>query len=346
MMENAEYLQHCFRHFPSMCADRSPLYATLSPRIADDPQVFMLVSTRQPGQSPVNLLFGAVHYLLLGGAQHPLAEFYPSVGGRRPPDDAYPAFADFCGQFEDQITELSATRRVQTNEVGRCGLLLPAFALAWEQADRRPLHIIEVGASAGLNLMFDHYRYEYTNGHVCGPRSAAQIRTELRGEVACPLPEVMPQVAGRVGVDVSPVDVTDKDAIRWVESLIWADQLDRVERFRQAVALVRTHPPRVSAGDGLELVPDVVGQVSDAARPCLFHSHAIYQMDKGWRGRFHDMLTDLGRSRELLHISLEWLGDDPGPQLHLAVHADGEPRTAHLADCDHHGGWMRWLAEG
>jgi hypothetical protein len=345
MPQTAEYIAHCFRHFATMCDGRSRLYAALSPRIADDEPVFSLAYLGEQGQSPVNLLFGAVHYLLLGGAQHPLAEYYPSVGGRRPPDRAYPEFADFCRQFEPQIVDLVATQRVQTNEVGRCGLLLPAFALAWEHVDRQPLSLIEVGASAGLNLLFDHYRYEYADGHVCGPHSAARIRTELRGEVACPLPEVMPRLTGRVGIDVAPVDVTDADSIRWVESLIWADQLHRIELFRHAVALAREHPPCVITGDGLEAVPGIVGQVPEDARPCVFHSHATYQADKTWRREFDQMLAGLGACRDLVHISLEWLGDDPGPQLHLTVHAKGERRTAHLADCDHHGGWMRWLAD-
>ncbi|MHC4414823.1 MAG: DUF2332 family protein [Planctomycetota bacterium] len=56
------------------------------------------------------------------------------------------------------------------------------------------------------------------------------------------------------------------------------------------------------------------------------------------------LLADLGRRRDLAHISLEWLGDDPGPQLHLTVWTGGEPDTTHLADCHHHGSWMRWLA--
>jgi len=346
---DTEYLQGCFRHFARMCEGYSPLYAALSPRIAEDPAVLSLAAARPRRQLPVNLLFGAVHDLLLAGAEHPLAAFYPSVGGDREPDDAYPVFADFCRRFEKAIVEIVSARRVQTNEVGRCGLLLPAFSLAFERLGLRPLHLIEVGSSAGLNLRFDRYHYEYTSGpsgavRCLGPESPVRVRTELRDGVDCPLPDRLPPVAGRVGIDIAPVDVTDDDAVRWIEALIWPDQVHRIALCRAAVALARTAPPRLIEGDGLEVVPRIVESVPAGGVPCVFHSHATCQMNDEWRQRFAARLADLGRGRDLAHISLEWLGDDPGPRLCLTLCTGGEARTTHLADCHHHGSWMRWLA--
>ncbi len=349
---NVDDLKREFRFFAKMCEGSSELYATLSPRVAEDRQILFLASSGQ-GHA-VNLLFGAVHYLLLAGAEHPLADYYPSVGGGQPPSDAYPVFSEFCGEFKQQIIDIVSSRRVQTNEIGRCGLLLPAFSLAWERFNRRPLHVIEVGSSGGLNLLFDRYHYEYTSGgssaggraavHSCGPDCPVRIRTELRDRSACPLPEAMPYVGGRVGIDIAPVDVTDALAIRWVEALIWPDQLHRIELFRAAVALARTSPPLVIDGDGLDVVPRMVQSVPTDGLPCVFHSHMAYQMNDAWRDRFNALLADLGHGRDLVHISLEWLNDDPRPQLHLTVCAGGDRKTTHLADCDHHGGWMRWLA--
>ena len=348
MTEGLDYLQDAFRHFAGMCEGESPLYAALAPRIADDPAILALALERKERQPPVNLLLGVVHDRLLAGTAHPLAEFYPSRGGRRPPAEAFGAFKDFCAAFAAPIAQIVSTRRVQTNEVGRCGLLLPAFALAWERFGRRPLHLIEVGASAGLNLLFDRYRYEYTADgeglvHACGPDASARIRTALRGQRPCPLPETMPPVAGRVGVDIAPIDVTDDAATRWVNALIWPDQLHRIELFRAAVALARTEPPQVIAGDGLELVPQIIESGPRDALPCVFHSHAIYLMNNEWRERFAARLAELGRRRDLARISLEWLRDDPGPKLHLTAFTAGGPHTTHLADCHHHGAWMRWL---
>jgi len=341
---NPDRLERSFRFFASMCEGRSPLYAALSARIAEDPEVLALASGYQPGQPPVNLLFGAVQHLLLGGARHPLAAFYPSVGGREPPEGAYPAFVDFCGAHRAEVVERVQTRRVQTNEVGRSGTLLPAFGIA--AANGRPLHLIEVGASLGLNLLFDRYRYEYSDGRTLGPESAPIVRTEVRGETPLPLPERLPDVSGRVGIDIAPVDPADDDAVRWIEALIWPDQVHRHVLFRSALTLARRDPPRVVAGEGMALLPDLLEEVSSEATPCVFHTHAIYQMDEAWRGRFGDLLADLGRRRGLARVSIEWLGDQPGPQVHLTRCSGGTRETVHLATCGDHGEWVRWIAVG
>lgn len=337
-----DYLRNCFRGFAGICANASPLYAALSPQIADDPQTLALAEQAQAGQAPVNMLFGAVHYLLLGGREHALAGFYRSLGGRDDPAGAWPVFKDFCGTFRGEIVELVATRRVQTNEVGRSALLIHAFAMA-QRLFGRPLHLIEVGASAGLNLLFDRYRYEYSDGQVCGPESPVVIRTELRGSSAPLIEPDPPAVAGRVGIDVSPVDVTDPGAMRWVEALIWPDQIERVQRHRRAVELASADPPQLIAGDGLDLVPGLVADVAGAHLPCVYHSHTTYQMGREGRQAFDLVMSEAGGRHDLAYVSLEWLGDDPGPRLHLTSWSRGRSRTRYLAECDHHGAWLRWV---
>ena len=318
------------------------MYAALSLRVADDDEIRALAGHSRLRQPPVNLLFGAVHHLLLAGVRHDLAQFYPSVDGRGAPEDAWPVFRDFCRSFEREIVEMVATRRVQTNEPGRCGLLLPAFGHARRLFDR-PLFLIEVGASAGLNLLFDQYRYEYSDGRACGPPSTVVIRTELRGPRECPVPDTVPEVAGRIGVDIAPVDVTDAGATRWIEALIWPDELDRIELHRKAVATARAAPPRIIGGDALDVVPDVLAEAPPGATPCVYHSHTTCQMSESWRRQFAACIARLARDRDLVHISLEWLKDDPGPQLHFTAYRDGHPARIHMASCHHHGRWMTWL---
>lgn len=365
-----------FRFFANMCESSSPLYATVARRIADDPRVMRLAHRRQPKQPPSNMLFGAVQYLLLAGADHPLREFYPSVGGHRPAEQAYPVFSDFCREFESQIVELVATRRVQTNEVGRCGVLLPALHIAFNRFERRPLYLIEVGASAGLNLQLDRYRYEYTRApagqplagargssthsdsaadaastkadtwrHMCGdPDSPVRMRTELRGDRLPPLPNDVPSVSGRVGVDLAPIDVRDDDAVRWAQALIWADQVHRIELFRSAVRLARQSPPRLIAGDGMDVLPSVVESVPHDATAVVFHSHCTYQMSEARRAEFDELLARLGRDRPLAHVSLEWIGEDSGPRMHLSERSGGRRDTQLLANYHSHGVWLEWLA--
>ncbi len=343
-------LRREFLHFAEVCTGQSPLYAELSRRIADVPRLLALAAGGQPGQPPANLLLGAVHDLLLAGTDHELARYYPSVGGHDPPEAAWPDFVDFCVRFEDPIVHRVATRRVQTNEVGRCGVLLPGFALAWKTLGRRALHLVEVGCSAGLNLRFDRYRYEYTRlqtpdgaalpVHRIGPPSDVVIRTELRGSV--PLPAEMPSVAERVGIDLAPVDVSDLAAAQWLEALTWPDQPRRLALLRAAIAAARSDPPRILGGGAIDLLPGVVESGRRAAAPCVFHSFVAFQMEPERRQRLWAIIDDLGRRRDLAHLSLEWLGDDAGPKLHLSICTAAGRHTTHLADCHHHGAWLHW----
>jgi hypothetical protein len=340
-----ERLPREFRHFAEVTREQSPLYAFLSARVAEHEAILELASFGQKRQPPSNLLFGAVHMLLLGGAAHPLAAFYPSVGGEAPCEESWPAFVDFCQQFREEILVQVRTRRVQTNEVGRAGLLMPAMALAF-QSFRQSLHLIELGCSAGLNLNLDRFRYEYSNGHVVGDASPVVIRTALRGHHtdAIALPTVLPTIADRLGIDIEPVDVNDRDAMLWTEALLWPSDLGRFERFRAAVELARQHPPTLRRGDGLDLLPQAIADVHAEHVPCIVHSHAIYQMDKAWREQFHTMINSLGSQCNLAHVELEWLDDDPGPQLHLTTWRDCMRTHRHLANCNPHGRWMEPLA--
>jgi hypothetical protein len=154
-----EWLAAHFAGAPSIFAT-SPLYQSLCPVIARDELALGLLSRRRPGQQPSYLFFGAVHYLLLRGAQHPLRGFYPSLAGEAaaPPRDAGPALADFVRAYQAELDELIHTRLVQTNVVNRAvGLLIILWAVRTQC--RRPVHLIEVGASAGIHLHYDQYQY-------------------------------------------------------------------------------------------------------------------------------------------------------------------------------------------
>ena len=75
----------------------APLYATLARAIVDDDALRALAGKHRPGQPPPNLLFAAVHYLLLRGADHPLRAFYATLnGGIAGSGDPLPAFVIFA----------------------------------------------------------------------------------------------------------------------------------------------------------------------------------------------------------------------------------------------------------
>ena len=166
------------------CRDYSPLYDRISRAVAADPEILAMVLRAPPAAHQPNVLLAAVHYLLLSGLDHPLAEVY---AGRSDVDPA-PLFRQLCLDHQAEVGVVMATRRTQTNEVGRSALIGPGLAFV---ADRlgQPLALVDVGTSAGLNLRCDRYLLDYGEHGATGPADAA-VRIACR--VVAGLPPIRP----------------------------------------------------------------------------------------------------------------------------------------------------------
>jgi hypothetical protein len=323
------------------CRGSSPLYEALSWSIAVDHDMLDLAAHAGPGQPVPNLFFAAVHFVLARTADAPLVEFYPSLtAAARPPVEAYPALRTFCRDHAVAIRSLLGSRRVQTNEVGRCAYLFPAFTRVATLAGDRPLALIEIGASAGLNLLWDRcrYRYDETAAYGVGD-SPVSIRCQLRGDLRPPLVRRPPAIVERIGIDLQPVDVDDEDAVRWLEALVWPEARERADLLRAAIALARREPPRLVSGDGAVVLAATVDAMPPEVPVCVFHTHTLNQVPPAARARLTALLRELATTRELYRLSAEWLGA-PVPQLTLTTWSRGEARERLLARCDHHGRWL------
>ena len=323
----------------------SPLYAQLAQQIAGDPAVLDLVRHADRATQVSNLLFGAVHFLLLQNTDTSLAAFYASlVPDPQPPAAAYPAFRAFCLAHADAVRELVTTRRVQTNEVGRCANLLPAFALVEQSAGGRPLALVEIGASAGLNLLWDRYGYDYGPACQAGDEQApVQLRCLVEGALRPPIPQQLPVVAARVGIDLHPVSLDDADAVRWLRALIWPEQRARAALFEQALVEACRNPPTVLAGDAAALLPAAVARLPADALVCVYHSYTLNQCPTDVRAAIEEQCATIARQRALVRVALEWYGGQPTPELALIDYTDGSARRTLLARCESHGRTMRWL---
>src|SRR5215208_2541411 len=317
--------------------------------MAYDSDLLALARAARRDQPAGLLLLAAVHYLLLKSAQPlpPLASFYPDVAdGTARTGDPVSAFRRFCLERRSEIRALIASRRVQTNEVGRSACLLPAFALASETARGLPLALVEVGASAGLNLLFDRYAYDYGEGVVRGDAaSSVRISCSLRGEAIPPLPEAMLRIASRVGVDLDPVDVRDPDARLWQRALIWPEHTTRADNLRRALQIAQETPPPVVAGDALALLPGILDSIPEDAAPCVFHTHAVYQFAPEERHRLYALLVERSARRDLVvRIGME-PSDAGSSVLCASIYRHGRPTKQRLAECDYHGAWLAWSAD-
>ena len=328
-----------FRAFSAITRHESPLYAEICAFVARDDDLLGLVADAPPTQPIPNLLLGAVHQLLLDGAAHPLADHYPSVGGHLPADGAGPAFKAFAMQHRDHITDVAMTRRVQTNEVGRCVAWVLATALEGSR-----IEIIEVGASLGLNLNFDRYGYSFDGTPLGAAHARLVLPTRLDGPA--PIPSAIPAVTWRRGIDVHPVDVARPDQVSWTRALLWPEQLDRLARFDSAVQVTRAHPVEIVAGDALELLESVVEAAPGDSPLVVFHSFVLNQASAESRRSFDSLFDALGRRRPLTRLSFEWLRPDDGPMLDMTVHRGSGRVVRRLAAVHHHGAWIRWIDRG
>ena len=337
-----------FRYFAGKTyANQSPLYTNLALRVAEDPELLKLAAIAQEKAALPNLFFAAVHLLLLKGEHHQLAAFYPSLNNSsRHYDYVYPYFRSFVLEHMEEIREIMMTHSVQTNEVGRCAVLVPAFDLVAAQAKRQPLTMIEIGSSAGLTLLWDRYHYRYGEGLECGdPNSPVKIRCSPRGEVRPPIPGQLPKVASRSGIDLSPIDVSNPENVQWLRALVWPDNQKRARQLEPAIRLVEQAPPRIITGNALDLLPSLIDKIPEKAPLCIYHSFTLTLANREPREKLHSLLTKASKKRDLFLVWIEWPTESETPLLGLAKFTNTIKTEKILARCHSHGEWLEWMSD-
>jgi hypothetical protein len=238
-------------------------------------------------------------------------------------------------EHRDFLREFVAEQVVQTNEVQRCWTLLPCFLEAARRTGAETLDLIELGPSAGLNLVWDRYRYGYAEGDW----GATEAQLELRGEERRPVPgellRLTPRVRGRVGIDRAPIDVTGDESARLLRSFVWPDQHWRLELLDEAIQAVRDDPPELVRGDFVEVLPELLAQRRPNGLTVVFETAVLGYLDAGGRGRVYDALARAGAEEPLAFVSNPHLG------MRLQLWPGGEAEV--LANADFHGAWLEWL---
>lgn len=331
---------------------RAPLYSRLSASIADDLAVAELLrAAPEPQQIPV-LLFAAVHYLLLGGLGPQLAAHYPNLSPSPASGDPYPAFRSFALEHSASISELIATRSTQTNEVGRCAVFLPALGMLDDECG--PLSLVDVGTSAGLNLLLHRYSYHYQPGGSVGCPSPVHLECSTRGTV--PVPRCPPRIAGGIGIDRAPIDVADEHDVRWLEACVWPDQRERFERLVAALEMARREPPDVRRGDAIDDLGAVVAEAATVGHPVVMNSWVLNYLTGEERTRYVATLDAIGSEIDLSWLIAESPAQTPElpvlstPEsehltvLSLATWRGGVRRVQRLATSHPHGFWLHWQA--
>jgi hypothetical protein len=301
----------------------SRLYAALARSLADDPVVADIVGDHKPRWEAPLRLFGGVHYLELAGVvQHPWAKLSGVLEANR-----------------DWLAKFVAEHPVQTNEVQRCWGLLPGFLAV---ADGRPLDLIELGPSAGLNLFWDRYRYRYGQSTWGNASAALELSGEAEGGPPSELFSRRAGVRRRTGIDRRPVDITTDHGTRVLEAFVWADQVDRLERVRKAIEIARADPPRLMEGDYVDVLPGLLAERDLDALTVVFHSASLMYLREEDRALVESALEQEGQRGSLAWVSYEFVESDA---LSFALDVQTWPgERRRLARLHGHGSSLEWVA--
>ncbi len=307
---DAETLRDYYGKFARLEASgTSPIYTAWAEGVAADDDVIALLLELPRPKRQANLLFAAARHLGAG-------------------EGTYADLRAWLLRHWNDVRELMLARSTQTNEAGRCATLLPALARI-----PGPLALMEVGASAGLCLYPDRYSYRFTVTGAVGAEfaqsttldpadgpSAVVLDCELTN---ISVPERLPEVAWRAGIDLNPLDITDVDQREWLTSLIWPEHEARRERLLAAASIAAADPPHLVRGDLLDTVESLLAEVPAGTQPVVFHSAVLAYVDAEVRACFASLM----RSRDdVVWISNEGAGvlpDTPAQLETLGVEADG-----------------------
>ena len=303
----------------------SKLYASLARSLADDPVVESLVGDHEPRWEAPLRLFGGVHYLELSGmVQHPWAKLRGVLEANR-----------------EWLARFVAEQPIQTNEVQRCWGLLLGFLTV---GDERPVDLVELGPSGGLNLYWDRYAYRYGDERWGAPGAGLELSGSAEGGPPRDLLQKKVEVGRRIGIDRRPVDVTTDHGARLLEAFVWADQTDRLDRVRRAIEIARQDPPRLLDGDYVEVLPALLAERDLDILTVVYHSVSTVYLRQEERDRLEEILAAEGLRGSLARISYEIDRETPtfyGFALDVETWPDGRRRLARL---DGHANTMDWVA--
>jgi hypothetical protein len=288
----------------------------------------------------------ATHRLVLEGRAPALAAFYQSAGGRADEPGAWSAFIALVEEQTDTLREL-VDRRCQTNEVGRSAALVGGFLTIAAESEL-PLRCLEVGTSAGLNLRWDHFRYEAGDRSWGDPSSPVRFHDVYEG---LPPFDVPATVAERTGCDLHPVDPATDEGRITLMAHVWADQVERFRLLRGALDVAARVPATIDQADAGTWLEERLASERSGVATVVFHSIVMDQLDDHARGRLLAAIEDAG-GRATPEAPFAWLRMEQdysfallrpvGPKVWLTLWPGGGERL--LASAGAHGNPVRWRA--
>ena len=327
------------------CLNVSPLYYELSYKLANDNELLEIASHTAPRQPIPNLFFGAVHYLLLRNPTVKLAAYYPSISEGLVEELPFGLFKEFCLSNSAEIIEILKTKIVQTNALNRTAYLMPIIYSLFEDGEK--VNLIDIGASAGLNLNFDMYEYNYGNDCKFG-KSSVNIKSEIKGGE---LPKFSNNIKinKKIGVDQNPLNIKETDSSAWLKALIWPDLTERFKRIENVINLAQKTTIELIKAQRIDDFKTII-LAQDINTPLvIYHTHVLYQFTQKGRTSFRAMIDSMGETRDLFYLAAEGstiLSNNyhqKGVLVELIRYKNGKKTNQLMAETNGHADWIKWI---
>jgi hypothetical protein len=301
---------------------RCPLYEVFATAISEDEAVLHFIAALPTPKQQPNLLLAAMQFLYGTAAD-------------------WTTFRERLLAHCDEVTTVMMTHATQTNEPARCATLLPLLSRL-----PQPLALIEVGASAGLCLLLDRYSYDFNGKHLSPVNSSTDAPLfKCDVNAATPVPDELPQIIWRAGLDLNPINPRNTEETRWLEALVWPGEGLRLEGLRAALKIAAADPPRVVQGDLRSELNALAAQAPRGVPLVVFHTAVLnYVQAAVDREAFAKTLLGL----EAIWICNEGAGLFPGilnqapkpwPNNKMLMALNGRP----IAWADPHGANLDWF---
>ena len=344
-----EQIAEAFRVFAyDECKGSSALYYKLCNKIAEDVDLLNIAAKVRYGQPVPNSFLASVHFLLLANTGHSLAHYYPSISKREIEEIPFTLFKAFCIENKDKIIQIVADRIVQTNAINRCSYLAPIFSKLIEDNHERAVTMIDIGTSAGLTLNWNKYEYNY-NKIVSIGKSNTKVNAEVR-DSAIPEFKLPKKEIRKIGIDQHIIDPANIEEARWLQALIWPDQLERFEILNEALKNEDLKTIEFIEADTVIDFAKIIEAITKENLLIVYCTHAMYQFPIKMKEEFWEMLDKVGEERDFYFLSAEVIKSQrekynaQNAVVELTIYKDGTKKQSLMAEANSHGNWFTWKA--
>ncbi|MBR7743855.1 DUF2332 domain-containing protein [Phycicoccus sp. BSK3Z-2] len=321
---------------------REHLYGVLFEEMADDwddggvtHQLFRGWEDAEARQFPQLRLMAGLFRIVLRGEAPQLVPFYPALGGEADPEEAWAAVRPVLAAHVDEL-HAALSKTPQTNEPARSVALLVGLSEAVRRTGLRRVRLLEPGASAGLGLLVDHYRF-VGDGWSAGPEGSPLVLEDCGAAGFDPEPF---QVLERRGCDIDPVDASTEVGSDYLRSFVWPWMIDRHLRLDDALSVAAREPVVIDRARASEWVREQLAQpVASDVLTVVWHSVTRMYWPLEESLAVTAAVEEARDRTAVAHVSMEnpWEEGAAAPSVdreHLpVVELDGEV----LGTCGHHG---------